>query len=296
MDIGTISGIIGVFLTVISLVYAVSVTRQSRREKELVYEVLPPWALASVMSRETGYSIQILYGTPGSDPAIVPSVFVMFLRFMNAGRVPIQRADSASSDPLRVVVKGEGVLDITLADVKRPVSEIKLGPIQRKSTEVESRIDFLFLDQLDGALIQILSTHRHVNASLRGTIVGMPEGIKEVDEARTKSRLPNIEWIIPIAIIGAFAVMLYIYVHVNGGWHNAWLLLLPIAAIIGPLAVTIPIVIAVKDWRNPRRWFVSEAVTTPKWYRRRMLLDHDMLMFDERFLEHESMGDLRNVD
>jgi hypothetical protein len=265
MDLGLTLGIIGTALTLISLIYAVYITRRSKREKELVYDVLEPAPIADAISKESGYSIKIIYEKPNKVSETVESVFVQYLRFTNFGRVPIKRDDSAATDPIRIEVVGSRVLDIVVASVTRDVCGIALGEVKHERGRTVASINFDFLDYLDGGLIQIVTDSADAVASLHGTVIGMPEGIRKGEKEKTSVIFPDAGCVIPLLIqIATLIAVPFLYRYLTGSWDKAWLLLLPIAALILPIALTMPVVIALLN-RSARRF--PKPLGPPSWYR-----------------------------
>ena len=119
MNLSITIGIIGATLTLMSLLYAVYVTRRSRQEKLLVYDLLEPAPIAYAVSKESGHSIKLIYQKPDKAPESVDSVFIQYLRFINFGRVPIKKDDSAINDPIRIEISGGKVLDISIVNQTR---------------------------------------------------------------------------------------------------------------------------------------------------------------------------------
>ena len=274
MDAGTLLGILGVALTLISFVYAVVVTKRSRQEKRLAYERLPPSAIANVIAR-AGYSIKLIYERPNQEPEIVPSVFVQYVRFLNLGHVPIKRADSAPGDQLRIEVTGGRVLDIVVAEVSRPACQITIDEIRSADDATSAKIDFEFLDFEDGALIQIVTVAPSARAELCGTIIGMPEGIVEAPRSEVGVSWPDMGCIIPIAFeVAALAAVPFFYRYFTGSWRFEWLLVTPVLALLLPLIITMPVVIKLSD----RSVKSMRRLRPPTWYRwRRSMSEDDML-------------------
>src|SRR5437762_3546893 len=102
MDINLTLAVIGVIVTLASLVYAIYVTKQSRREKILAYELLAPVPVADAISEHGGFSLKVVYERDDKSSVSIDGAFIQYLRFTNFGRVPITKEDLASNDPLRV--------------------------------------------------------------------------------------------------------------------------------------------------------------------------------------------------
>ena len=269
MDINLAIGIFGTVLSIASLIYAIMIAKRAREAKQLMFELLPPAPIAGTISKESGYSIRIVYETPSKSVKTVESVFVQYIRFTNFGDAPITKEDSAKADPFRLEVEGGRVLDITLANVTRDVCQISLGPTVQTKGKTVTNINFDFLDSRDGGLIQIVTEGEDAHASLRGTLVGMPQGIKQAKKERTAIVFPDLGCVIPIIIqIAALIAVPFVYRRLNGGLENAWLLLIPVAALVLPLAVTLPFVFLLTS----RRKGFPDRLNPPHWYESRLYL------------------------
>lgn len=166
--IGVAVGVIGVAGTV----YTVYSGRRNQRKKLLVYEISDPIALAQAYSPEDDYKLSVLFERKGSTAEKIESVFTTFLKFANLGKEPIRGNDIAQSNPIKV--NNVSLKNQVMGDEKTSVD-----------------VDFEFLDYQDGALIKILSVGDEGEISLAGDIIGMTEGIKNIDEI--KSRIKTVE-------------------------------------------------------------------------------------------------------
>jgi len=278
MDLAITVGIVGACLTLASLGYAIYVTKRSKQVKELIYDLLPPTPIAGAVSKESGYSIKIVYEGPDKQAETVESVFAQYIRFTNFGRVPIKRDDSASNDPLRIEIPGNKVLDITVAKVAREVCQLKIGRKVEENGKVVAEINFDFLDYMDGGLIQIITESDKTHASLRGTIIGMPGGLVRGKKEKTSIGFPESGCVIPLVVqIAALISVPFIYHQLTGSWSRVWLLLLPVAALILPLAITTPIVFTILSRGSVK---FPEHLKPPTWYDSRLYLyrDPDVVM------------------
>jgi hypothetical protein len=273
MDFGLAVGIIGTVITIASFVYAIIITQRSKQAKNLKYQRLPPSPIAGAISKESGYSIKIVYESPHKSTKTVDSVFVQYLRFTNFGKVPITKNDSAKGDPLRVEVKGGKVLDITLANATRDVCRISLGAASQSADKIVANINFEFLDYLDGGLVQVVTEGEHSQASLCGTIIGMPQGLIKEKGGKTSIGLSDPGCIVPIIIqVCALIAVPFIYQQLNGSWDGIWFLLLPVAALILPIAFTIPFLILIMSRKGVN---FPERLSPPSWYESRLYLYND---------------------
>lgn len=269
MDTNLIVGIVGVTLTIVSLIYAIYVTRKSKQEKCLVYEVMSPVPVAEVVKSQSAYSLKVVYEKPNETPVYIKHAVAQYFRFTNFGRLPIDKNDLVEADPLRIEVTGGKVLDISLAGVTRDVCQISIGDIKANETTATANIDLVFLDHMDGGIIQILSDTANLQTILTGTIIGMPEGIKKVKDI-PQNRTMN-GWgcaLGMIILLLSFGSVPIVYKFITGGWANVWLLSLPFAALIIPFLYIVIFFIVTE----PRRKFIfPDELFPPRWYQMRRL-------------------------
>lgn len=228
--------LIAVFGIIGSLVgvWAFVDTRRNRRVKLLAYEQTSPFPLAAARGHTTDYELSIHYRASDGSEEVIDAAFVSYLVFANFGKEPIRAQDIAPSNPFRIEVEGARILDISLSGVHRDVNRISVRDIELGEVS-SAMIDFDFLDFKDGALIRVLSTARSAKLKLIGDIIGMPEGITRSDEPIARGPWGKIGvglWL--FAEFAAIAASVYIYREVQGSWDNAWLLLLPFAALLLP--------------------------------------------------------------
>src|SRR5574341_882794 len=240
MDINLILGIVGVALSIVSFLYAIHVTRTSKREKSLVYEVLEVVPIAQIISGQGAYSLQLLYNRPGNEPLRIEHAFVQYIRLTNFGRVAIRKEDLASTDPLRIEIspsKGQ-VLDISLSGVTRETCNVSVGKPEINDSIVVAKIDFEFLDYLDGCLIQVLSDTPRIETRLLGTIVGMPEGIMVSPDTSDGTPVPA--WgcvVFAVLELLSIAATAYLYRLIIGNWNSIWVLFLPAIPLFVPAII-----------------------------------------------------------
>ncbi|WP_430398234.1 hypothetical protein [Ferrovibrio sp.] len=151
--------------------------------------------------------------------ANIPRLSRSILVVWNEGEKTIQRTDLVENDPLRINVGADGkILTATVLKVTRDVNRISFDV--NKSEPHELHIDFDFIDQNDGAVIELLHTSEKPTAKLTGTVRGLPRGISNYGVVRTqgqfqqKSRLFTFIQLkvfayIAIAFGCAFAVFAY---------------------------------------------------------------------------------------
>jgi hypothetical protein len=178
--------VLGLVIGLIGIASGFWLAQRSRREKDIWFTIFAPRLfVGSALGRPTPSSITITYERADGSmrgAAVVPQVFLSEIGFVNLGRLPVMRADLAKQDPLRVEVTGTKILDVAISNTSRRASGIALGSVEFGTRSAVATIEFDFLDHLDGARIQILTTEEAVRVILRGTVVGMPTGPKHMPE------------------------------------------------------------------------------------------------------------------
>lgn len=269
MDWNLVMGMGGLILSVIGLAYAVYEKRKSKREKNLVYEVIPPVPAAEVIEGQSNYSLRVVYERPDEEPVNVENATIQYIRFTNFGKIPITRSDLAQADPLRleISVTDGTILDVSLVSATRDVCQITTGQ-QRQDNNITSVVlDFDFLDYQDGGLIQVLSDTQDIETALRGTVVGMPSGIRETKVLTEPSEVPSwgcAVWA-AIVVLGLVATP-FIYRSVIGSWDCVWLLSLPLAALLLP-SIFFSLILIVLEPRAECKF--PERLVLPPWYHMR---------------------------
>lgn len=261
--IGAVVGAIGV----VGTVYTIYSSRRNQRKKLLVYEISEPLALAQAYSPEGDYKLSVLFERKGSAAEKIESVFTTFLKFANLGKEPIRGSDIAKSNPIKVNIKGVRTLDIQVAGNTRKVNNVSLKNQVMRNEITSVDVNFEFLDYQDGALIKILSVGDESEISLTGDIIGMPEGIKNIDEIKPRINIvENIVsgWVVLGAEIAGLILSGFIFYWVTGSWKNVWLAFLPLGIAIS----LIIILLWVSDWSWPRRVpSFPRSLDLPKWCR-----------------------------
>jgi hypothetical protein len=218
--------------------------RRNKRVKFLAWERTYADALASASKAEGDYKLSILYERAGSEPEVIQGAFVTYVRFANFGKEPIRRADIASANPLRIVVKMREdeddcrVLDISLGGSSRDVIRLNVGSLTPIEHGAEATVDFDFLDFHDGGVVRIFSSGRPASVELCGDVIGMPQGIARTDVAVTRnvwSRIGGVVgailWVLSEAV--GFGLTVVLFHYVTGSWSDAWLLVLPPVIFVG---------------------------------------------------------------
>jgi len=274
-------GIVGPLASLFGLAYGIYSRKRSERKKELAYDLLAPLPIAQVMPAQGEYTLRVVYEQPGQEPVYIDRAFLHYLRFANFGRTPIRKEDLASGDPLRITFSRGKVLEVSLVGVTREVCQIAVSRVDREDGIASAHLAFEFLDYLDGALVRVVTDNKNTEIALRGTIIGMPEGIIRFKEAPTSWQMPPWGCILAMLLeVLAFASLPFAYRHITGSWSFVWVLALPL---IPPLFLVLVIVLVSMFATTPRgRLEFPLPLRAPRWYRR-------ALSFHERPIPEEAM-------
>jgi len=264
MNIGMIIGIAGGAVGVIGVIYTVYYGRRGQKKRLMVYEVSGSVALAQAFSPEDDYKLSVLFERKGSSEEKIESVYTTFLKFVNLGKEAIRGNDIAPANPLRVTIKGARVLDIQVAGITREVNNVYLRDQVIKNEEASAGIGFDFLDYQDGALVKILSVGNSGKISVEGDIIGMPEGIKDIEEIRptTKGGGGGVVWFMGV-FVGGSALSAFIFYWVVGNWGNVWLIFVP----VGVWVLLFGTLLMIGDRPWSRRPEFPKSLELPEWCR-----------------------------
>jgi len=101
--------------------------------------------------------------------------------FWNAGRRPLKREDLPATQPLEIQLEDGDESREILDVVVRRVSRQAIGFAASKCGPSGVTVTFDFMDQNDGAAIEILHTGSvHTEAGFSGIILGAPKGLKRI--------------------------------------------------------------------------------------------------------------------
>jgi hypothetical protein len=252
-------GVVGV----VGIVYTVYYGRRSQKKKLMVYEVSRPIVLAQAFSPEDDYKLSVLLERKGSTTEKIDSVYTTFLKFANLGKETIRGNDIAPANPLRVTAEGSRILDMRVAGITRKVNNVVLRNQVMDVERASAYVDFDFLDYQDGALVKILSVRRRGNISLEGDIIGMPEGIKNIEEIHPGSKTRDISawWLLGGLIVAVF-LSGFIFYKVIGDWRSAWLMIVP----LGLVAAVVALLLLIEDppWSKRKSSF-PKSLDLPGW-------------------------------
>lgn len=269
--------------------YAIYYARKSRKIKALVYETLSPVPLATAYSPEDDYKLAVTYQRKRGKEERFESVFTRFLRFANLGRESIRREDITPANPIKIKIEGVRTLDITLAGVSRKVNNIKITNQFLRKNSTSAKLTFDYLDYKDGGLIKILTVTGEGAATLTGDVIGMPGGIKNVEETGSESWLGKIgRWLAVLFVSSSFIISIVSYYWVTGSWQYAWLFILPFIALIIPLIFVL--VVAATVWPSGRPSFPA-SLKLPDWFRSLELFHYRSVIEFRRGSQRETLDE-----
>ena len=256
-----VGGVIGV----VGIIYTIYYGRRGIKKKLLAYEIARPIAIAQAFSPEDDYKLSVLFQRKGSAAEKIESVFTTFVKFANLGKEPIRGSDIARTNPVKLNIEGTRVLDIQIAGVTRKVNNVILKNRIMKAKRASGNVYFDFLDYQDGGLIKILSVGNKGKISLSGDIIGMPEGLKNVNEFRKKRKgIINTGWFILSMLVVGLITSGFIYYWINGTWRNVWLLFIPPGITV--LVLIILAFMSEWSWQRAGQPFPT-SLDLPKWCR-----------------------------
>jgi hypothetical protein len=181
MDLNFALTILGLLGTAVGLGMAWYAVRRDKRRRLLAYSVSEPLQLASVLPDQASHRITILYERESGTPVNIKGAYVYFVQIANLGLDPIRDADLLADDQLRIEVSGTELLDVALASTTRKVLSVSLGDFHASTAGTAVvPVGFTFLDSGDGISIRLLVENRATAVSLLGTVVGLPDGPREV--------------------------------------------------------------------------------------------------------------------
>lgn len=255
--------VIASFVGIAGIVCTIYYARKSRKVKLLAYQTSSPVALATAFSPEDDYKLAVTYKRKGFKEERFESIFTRFLRFANVGREPIRREDITRLNPIRIKIEEVRTLDISIARVTRPVNNVAIANRSLSDNSASADITFDYLDYRDGGLIKILTVGGGGTVTILGDIIGMPDGIMNIDEVGSKGALGKAgPWFATLFVLAALVASVFSFYWVTGSWNNAWLLALPFAALI----ITLLIVIVVYAlWPSGKPSF-PKSLNLPDWF------------------------------
>lgn len=296
--IGIVAGIIGI----VGVVYTIYYGRKNQRKKLLVYENSPAIPLAQAYSPEDDYKLSVVFQRKGSNEERIESVYTTFLKFANLGREPIRGSDIAPANPVKVNIEGARTLDIQIAGITREVNNVYIRNHVIEDEEASAEVCFDFLDYQDGSLVKILTVGNKGKISLSGDIIGMPEGIRNIEETSGSKFEGTISgWVAGIVFVAAVALSAFIHYWVTGSWNHVWLILVPLGVL---LLVVVAIAIVAWAWPSGRPSF-PKSLDLPKWCRSFPLYPRGMMRAEllemrleekTRKMEEENESIIKEID
>jgi hypothetical protein len=230
MMLSNVIGAVGGITSIIGLVLLLWYARKSSSGKRIFYGISENVPLASAFSTDVN-RFTVLYGPKGEQEE-VQAAFLTEFRFANFGRDSIRAEDFVPRNPVRLLVEGCKVLDISMSGVAREVNGIRLKKAETDDDRAVVEVLWDYLDHKDGARLRVLSDGRPKNIEMVGDIVGMPQGIQNIKVASASGRqrlITTLTLVFVLISLGAWNT--YLYKWVLGTWSHVWLLLTPVLTI-----------------------------------------------------------------
>lgn len=266
MNIALVLSIVFGLIGLVGLIYTIYYGRSGIKKKLLVYEITRPIAIAQAFSPEDDYTLAVVFQKKGSPVERIESVYTTFLKFANFGKEPIRGSDIAPTNPIKISIEGTRALDISIAGFTRKVSNITLKNQIVGDTQASANVDFDFLDFQDGGLVKILTVGSKGKISITGDVIGMPDGITDVEKFNPKhrERITDKSWFVLSVLVLGLILSGLIYYWVTRTWVNVWLLIVP----VGIFVLEMAIMITSESWSWPRtKLSFPTSLDLPKWCR-----------------------------
>jgi hypothetical protein len=165
--VGSLIGLVGLAVGAVALVLYL----RSRVGPRLVYQQMAT-PLIGAQDQALPDEVSISFG--GSRVARVSSSRIVI---WNSGTATIRGGDIVASDPPRVVCsEGGRVLRVQVLLAERAVTSLAVGV--REGAPGEAVCSFDYLDPGDGAVLEILHDGERPRCEVRGTVRGIPRGIR----------------------------------------------------------------------------------------------------------------------
>jgi len=155
----------------VGIVLAILFYLRSRRISQLAYqydEISLVGGMASAFPEE----VEVRFiGTP------VPRITVTLVLLWNSGNSTVNGSDVVGSDPVRIVTSNDSrILKHSILKSTRPANGLRLAA--RVGYPNEVAIAFDFFEPQDGAVIEILHSGPSGSSEVRGSVRGMPAGVR----------------------------------------------------------------------------------------------------------------------
>ncbi|WP_454862793.1 hypothetical protein [Pseudomonas hormoni] len=176
-------GWVGSLIGLAGLLAAVVAYLRSRKRTSLSFAYLGEHLLGSDSNAlPEGISVQY----HGADiPRLTRSVIVLW----NSGENTILGSDVVSIDPLRFCIGTDGeMLSASILKETRSVNDFKIRHPSAHAPN-EAIVEFNYFDSKDGVVVEILHTSASRHPRIKGTLRGLPEGMKSVGRM---SRSPSL--------------------------------------------------------------------------------------------------------
>jgi hypothetical protein len=165
-------------LTIVSLFLAVNFYLKGRKQKLPRYALRSSSLVRDLVNKVQG--LEMLY-----SGRHVENLTVSRIAFWNAGRDTISNADVASTDPVIVNIEGGAkILDAKIVYVKNSANKFR---ISKSSEETKIQIEFEYIDQHEGLIIQFFHTATDdKQITVKGSIKGAQRSVRVFVETRVE--------------------------------------------------------------------------------------------------------------
>lgn len=173
--LGTLIGIFGIFIAIFFYL-------RSRKISRLAYQHDTTSIIGSADARFPN-ELEIYF-----DGKAVPRVTLERIVLWNAGNTTLRGSQIVKTDPLRFELRNSNasILKVNVLKHSREVNACSVT--RRKDNQRIADINFDFLDPGDGIAIEIIHSGSSEDLEIRGTLIGMPNGIKDYGKLNVKQQ------------------------------------------------------------------------------------------------------------
>jgi hypothetical protein len=160
-------------IAVVGLLLAIFIYRKQTKNKNLVYANKES-VLIGASHDSLGGKLKVTFDDKNVS-RVTRSVFVIW----NAGRETTRGSDIATADLLRIELPRDTLILLASVDrSSRDAISFKITQDDSNSDRVTLKLSFDFLDYGDGVNLSIVHSSSAGSCALKGTLIGMPKGIK----------------------------------------------------------------------------------------------------------------------
>jgi len=267
-------------LVFFGVIFSVYTYIKSKRTKKLVYDFSSPVSISGVTGDFPNYKLRLAYFPAGTTDLNNPkqldyleTAYISYLRILNVGTEPILASDNSQKDPLRIIIHGKGLIHWYIFKVTRKACDFRINVSPKinmldddGTNEYEIPLEFEYFDIHDGFALEIFSNHENVTASVSGSIIGMPKGVKKFIKPKRISRNFYFMFttLFSLVFMMGYIALDYLFDYFNIVLNEPFSWLIPIAILIslsllffrilfGPLKNNFPIPTNLQ----PPNWYVT---------------------------------------